>query len=243
MFYTIIQRKILLEFGSDYNMELVIALEMSRLQMIEDRMKQAQAITPDPSSSISNNSNESTDDQLKLAIQLSLQESSKQLQQEEEITASTAVKRSSADIAVDCFLKSLVNHNIDVKSLEVDFGKDYFFKPCNSNEDGRFQISDIHEKGFAFVDVDDFDDDGDELRLKRSHSTGDLCVRRSGRGTRVRINGDEPRYHLDSDHSSQHDDKPEDVAKRILMVPSTKQFVLLQQSYPIESKYMHIYIF
>lgn len=26
--------------GSDYNMELVIALEMSRLQMIEDKMKQ-----------------------------------------------------------------------------------------------------------------------------------------------------------------------------------------------------------
>lgn len=27
----------------DYNMELVIALEMSRLQMIEDKIKQAQA--------------------------------------------------------------------------------------------------------------------------------------------------------------------------------------------------------
>lgn len=217
-------------------MELVIALEMSRLQMIEDRIKQAQAITPDPSSSISNNSNESTDDQLKLAIQLSLQESNRQLQEGETATMATN-KRSSADIAVDCFLKSLANHNIDVKSLEVDFGKDYFFKPCNSNEDGRFQISDIHEKGFAFVD--DFDEE--ELRLKRSHSTGDLCVRRSGRGARVsRANGDEPRYHLDSDHSSQHDDKPEDVARRMLTLPSTsvkaKQFVLLQQSYPEESE-------
>lgn len=212
-------------------MELVIALEMSRLQMIEDRMKQAQAITPDPSSSISNNSNESADDQLKLAIQLSLQESNRQ-------AAETATKRTSADIAVDCFLKSLANHNIDVKNLEVDFGKDYFFKPCNSNEDGRFQISDIHEKGFAFADVDDFDES--DVRLKRSHSTGDLCVRRSGRGTRVRINGDEPRYHLDSDHSSQHEDKPEDVARRMLAMPSTsiraKQFVLLQQSYPEESE-------
>lgn len=208
-------------------MELVIALEMSRLQMIEDRMKQAQAITPDPSSSISN---ESADDQLKLAIQLSLQESNKQTE--------TASKRTSADIAVDCFLKSLANHNIDVKSFEVDFGKDYFFKPCNSNEDGRFQISDIHEKGFAFADVDDFDES--DARLKRSHSTGDLCVRRSGRGARIRVNGDEPRYHLDSDHSSQHEDKPEDVARRILAVPSTsvkaKQFVLLQQSYPEESE-------
>lgn len=215
-------------------MELVIALEMSRLQMIEDRMKQAQAITPDPSSSISNNSNESTDDQLKLAIQLSLQESNKYLQEAENVPA----KRTSADIAVDCFLKSLANHNIDVKSFEVDFGKDYFFKPCNSNEDGRFQISDIHEKGFAFADVDDFDES--DSRLKRSHSTGDLCVRRSGRGTRVRVNGDEPRYHLDSDHSSQHDDKPEDVARRMLAIPSTsvkaKQLVFLQQSYPEESE-------
>lgn len=214
-------------------MELVIALEMSRLQMIEDRMKQAQAITPDQSSSISNNSNESSDDQLKLAIQLSLQESNRQLQE-----AESTNKRSSADIAVDCFLKSLANHNIDVKSLEVDFGNDYLFKPCNSNEDGRFQISDIHEKGFVFVDVDDFDES--DTRLKRSHSTGDLCVRRSGRGTRVRTNGDEPRYHLDSDHSSQHDDKPEDVAKRMLTIPSssmkTKQFVVLQQSYPEESE-------
>lgn len=218
-------------------MELVIALEMSRLQMIEDRMKQAQATTPDPSSSISNISNESTDDQLKLAIQLSLQESSRRLQETDGTTTSTT-KRSSADIAVDCFLKSLANHNIDVKSLEVDFGKDYFFRPCNSNEDGRFQISDIHEKGFVFVDVDDFDEN--ESKLKRSHSTGDLCVRRSGRGARIRTNGDEPRYHLDSDHSSQHDDKPEDVARKMLTIPSTssktKQFILLQQSYPEESE-------
>lgn len=27
------------------------------------------------------------------------------------------------------------------------------------------------------------------------------------------------RYHLDSDHSSQHDDKPEDIAQRILTLP------------------------
>lgn len=102
----------------------------------------------------------------------------------------------------------------------------------------RFQISDIHEKGFTFADVDDYDES--DVKLKRSHSTGDLCVRRSGRGTRVRVVGDEPRYHLDSDHSSQHDDKPEDIARRILALPSTsvrtKQFVLLHHSYPEESK-------
>lgn len=148
-------------------MELVIALEMSRLQMIEDRMKQAQAnaITPDPSSSISNNSNESADDQLKLAIQLSLQEStaaiSKQLQEQDGLPhTSQPYQKSSADITVDYFLKSLANHKIDLQNFEVDVNmlacgdtvwtksdKDCFFKPCNGNEDGRFQISDIHEKG------------------------------------------------------------------------------------------------
>ncbi|KAJ8942883.1 hypothetical protein NQ314_009900 [Rhamnusium bicolor] len=209
---------------SDYSMELIIALEMSRLQMIEDRMKQAQAnvITPDPSSSISNNSNESADDQLKLAIQLSLQEST---------------------AAIDYFLKSLANHKIDLKSLDKfnsENDKELFFRPCKGNEDGRFQISDIHENGFAFEDVDDYEDT--DVRLKRSHSTGDLCVRRNGRGTRIRMNGgDEPRYHLDSDHSSQHEDKPEDMVRRLLALPSTsvrtKQFLLLHTSYPEEDSY------
>lgn len=69
--------------GPDYNVELIIALEMSRLQMIEDQVKQT-PITPDPGSSISSNSNESTDDQLKLAIQLSLQESTKKIRREME---------------------------------------------------------------------------------------------------------------------------------------------------------------
>jgi hypothetical protein len=233
---------IALKTGSDYNMELIIALEMSRLQMIEDRMKQAQAnaITPDPSSSISNNSNESADDQLKLAIQLSLQDSGTT----EEVVQSQPYQKSSADLTVDYFLKSLANHKIDLKSLDVnklntETDRELFFRPCNGNEDGRFQISDIHEKGFAFEDVDDYDDA--DVGLKRSHSTGDLCVRRSGRGTRVRMNGDEPRYHLDSDHSSQHDDKPEDLARKILALPSTsvrtKQFLLLHHTYPEEESY------
>lgn len=94
--------------------------------------------------------------------------------------------------------------------------------------------------GFAFEDTDDYDDT--DIRLKRSHSTGDLCVRRNGRGTRIRMNGgDEPRYHLDSDHSSQHDDKPEDMVRRLLSLPSTsvrtKQFLLLHTSYPEEESY------
>lgn len=134
-------------------MELIIALEMSRLQMIEDRMKQAQAaaavaaaITPDPGSSVSNNSNESIDDQLKLAIQLSLQESNIQPTEE----APRSMQRTNAEITVDYFLKSLANHKIDLKSLDRlgnEGDREFFFRPCKGNEDGTFQISDIHENG------------------------------------------------------------------------------------------------
>ncbi|XP_025831611.1 ankyrin repeat and IBR domain-containing protein 1-like isoform X3 [Agrilus planipennis] len=226
------------KIGSDYNVELVIALEMSRLQMIEDRLKQANtAVTPDPSSSISNNSSESNDDQLKLAIQLSLQDSSGSFSNLSEEETSKSGRRyfskSNADITVDYFLKTLANHQIDLKNLEVDFNmlrndaekmkneREFLFKPCNSgNEDGRFQISDIHENGFTFAD-DDEDFDDNDIRLKRSHSTGDLCIRRSGRRTRTRVPGDESRYHLDSDHSSQHDERPEEIVRKTLTLPSS----------------------
>ncbi|KAF5282513.1 hypothetical protein FQA39_LY04920 [Lamprigera yunnana] len=218
--------------SSDYNMELIIALEMSRLQMIEDRMKQAIAITPDTSSSISNNNIESNDDQLKLAIQLSLQEFSStnpnkvQADQHGVSCSTVPYHKTNADITVDNFLKSLANQKIDFKHLQVNFsmisnegGKDwtegeYFFQRCSGNEDGRFQISDIHENGFTFADEEDYIGN---VRLKRSHSTGDLCVRRINRETQIIIDGDEPRYHLDSDHSIQHDEKPEDAVRKTLV--------------------------
>lgn len=127
-------------------MELVIALEMSRLQMIEDRMKQAQvtnAVTPDPSSSISNNSNESTDDQLKLAIQLSLQESAAatgKLQDQNQYGKEGTYKKSSADLTVDYFLKSLANHKIDFKNLEVPLLNLTVARQCMSYFLGRRQL-------------------------------------------------------------------------------------------------------
>ncbi|XP_060529635.1 ankyrin repeat and IBR domain-containing protein 1-like isoform X2 [Cylas formicarius] len=234
---------------ADYNVELVIALEMSRLQMIEDRMKQAEAnantasivVTPVPSSSISNNSNESSDDQLKLAIYLSLQESatvlSKRVQQQEGEESQQNYQKSNADITVDYFLKSLANHKIDLQALDRfgDPEKDILFRPCKGYEDGRFKISDIHENGFLFGD-EEYDDTS---VLKRCHSTGDLVTRRNRRGAKMRMNGsDEPRYHLDSDHSSQHDEKPEDMVRRFLALPSTsirtKQFLLMQHAHPEE---------
>ncbi|KAF5274146.1 hypothetical protein FQR65_LT04544 [Abscondita terminalis] len=242
------------DFGlpSDYNMELIIALEMSRLQMIEDRMKQAIAITPDASSSISNNSLESNDDQLKLAIQLSLQDFSgtssikvQHADQEGESCSTLPYQKTNADITVDNFLKSLANQKIDLKHLQVNFNVvsgdgakdwsndgDYFFKNCNGNEDGRFQISDIHENGFTFADDEDYIGN---VRLKRSHSTGDLCVRRINREPQIVMGGDEPQYHLDSDHSIQHDDKPEDVGRKTL-APSSR-FQLKRQVYPREKNF------
>ncbi|KAB0801262.1 hypothetical protein PPYR_02047 [Photinus pyralis] len=243
--------------SSDYNVELIIALEMSRLQMIEDRMKQAITITPDASSSAPNSNVETNDDQLKLAIQLSLQDfsgnnTSKPPRLEQEASCTTrSYQKTSADITVDNFLKSLANQKIDFKQLEVnlslmnsdcakDWTKDeneYFFKPCNGNEDGRFQISDIHENGFTFADEDDFVAD---IRLKRSHSTGDLCVRKANRDARARMDGEEPRYHLDSDHSIQHDEKPEDVGRKAVATNAAeraKQCRFLNQTHPEEKYY------
>lgn len=222
--------------NDDYNVELVIALEMSRLQMIEDRMKQQQnkqnreelTISPKPF-----NKEQTTDDQLKLAIQLSLQETNDANGNAND-NANTTYQKTNADLTVDCFLKSLANHKFDLRSIGSDhWGRKerdtLLFKPCIGKEDGRFRISDIHEHGFGLLDTDDYYEEqvDDVSTLRRSRSTGDLFVRRSSR-TRIRINN-EPRYHLDSDHSSQHDDKPEDVGRRLGKpnVGKSKQQILM----------------
>ncbi|XP_066249800.1 ankyrin repeat and IBR domain-containing protein 1-like [Euwallacea similis] len=227
----------------DYNVELIIALEMSRLQMIEDQVKQSDRtpITPDPGSSISTNSNESADDQLKLAIHLSLQESTakirREMEQREFEERINGYQKTNADLTVDYFLKSLANHKIDLKTLDrLETDRDVVFRSCKGNEDGRFMISDIHENGGYIFGHDEYED---LSSLKRCHSTGDLCARRTYKGPLTRMNGaDEPRYHLDSDHSSQHDEKPEDMVRRFLAVPSTsvktRQFLLLQHPHPEE---------
>ncbi|XP_050293473.1 ankyrin repeat and IBR domain-containing protein 1-like [Anthonomus grandis grandis] len=222
----------------DYNVELIIALEMSRLQMIEDQVRQSEhtPVTPDPGSSISTNSNESTDDQLKLAIHLSLQESTakirREMEQREMEERINGYQKTNADLTVDYFLKSLANHKIDLKALErMEPDREVVFRSCKGNEDGRFKISDIHENGYIFGN-----DDYDEMSsLKRCHSTGDICPRRTRKGPLTRMNGtDEPRYHLDSDHSSQHEEKPEDMVRRYLALPSTsirtKQFLLFHNA-------------
>ncbi|ENN79421.1 hypothetical protein YQE_04065, partial [Dendroctonus ponderosae] len=120
-------------------------------------------------------------------------------------------QKTSADLTVDYFLKSLANHKIDLKSLDrLEPDRDTVFRSCRGNQDGTFKISDIHENGYTFGN----DDYEDLSSLKRCHSTGDLCAGRTRKGPLTRMNGaDEPRYHLDSDHSSQHDEKPEDLVR------------------------------
>ena len=196
------------------------------------------------------------DHQLKLAIQLSLQETTKRIAKstsadpsigssvcaEEHSSSDTNVitdaapktdddentdltsliyQKTSADLTVDCFLKSLAGRQIDIKNLnpgpnlfspedgsegsEVMWGcgvnksladKELLigcgFKPCVA-EDGRFEIGDIHENG-CFNDVDEYDEKDSHL-LKRSHSTGDLCTRgrRGPLHGGVVGSGDEPR--------------------------------------------------
>nr|CAD7260701.1 unnamed protein product [Timema shepardi] len=275
---------------TDHNMDLVIALEMSRLQMIEDEMKKRQKAAEEesktsensgqPSSSVASTTKVMDDQQMKLAIQLSLQESTKRVAMLHSATAigdaslipqikttinaggdnlianddssditSPAYHKTNADLTVDYFLKSLAGRQIDLKnfnsginmfspeehsdSSEVVWGcglsktladKELIgcgFKPCVA-EDGRFEIGDIHENG-RFNDIDEYDE-ADSRLLKRSHSTGDLCTR--GRRSQRHdggASGDEPRYHLDSDHSSQHEEKPEDIVKRILAHPASSK--------------------
>ncbi|KAL1501925.1 hypothetical protein ABEB36_007156 [Hypothenemus hampei] len=227
----------------DYNVELIIALEMSRLQMIEDQVKHSSTartpITPDPGSSVSTNSNESADDQLKLAIHLSLQESTAKIRKElEQKEMERVYQNAGADLSVDYFLKSLASHKIDLKTLESE--REVMFRPCKGNEDGRFKISDIHENGYIFGS-DEYDDFNS---LKRCHSTGDLCMKKTRKSPLMRMNGtDEPRYHLDSDHSSQHEEKPEDMVMRFLALPSNsirakqQQFLLLHQRPPPEEEF------
>ncbi|XP_054276599.1 uncharacterized protein LOC128995607 [Macrosteles quadrilineatus] len=222
---------------ADYNMDLVIALEMSRLQMIEDEMKQRQqnqehketeTSPPGPSTESTEGSRGGGDEQLNLAIQLSLQQGSEQ--------SSAEYQKTNADLTVDYLKVWLVRRDIDVQNLDETEGCEVIsppqdtiwasktsdkeilsgWKPPYVAEDGHFEIGDIHEKGL-YNDPDEFNSEMDARLLKRSHSTGDLVMRRGRLSTRT----EEPRYHLDSDHSSQHEERPEELARRILALPAS----------------------
>ena len=122
-------------------MDLVIALEMSRLQLIEDEVrKQHRANQPGTSSELEQQQQQqpssrsaeefSEEAQLRLAIHLSLEESRRN-------QSATEVD----DASVDTFMKSLTKHELknfylesdhseskeELKSWKTLFGKEFFF--------------------------------------------------------------------------------------------------------------------
>ncbi|XP_066909118.1 ankyrin repeat and IBR domain-containing protein 1 [Halyomorpha halys] len=160
----------------DDNMELVIALEMSRLQMIEDQVKKR---LREESLSSQDSSIVNGDAELALAIQLSL-------------TAGES-RRNQRDFTVDSFLRSLAGIDLRQQHTHLAIPK-LLARP---GEEGRFEIGEVHTSGVYCPP------DNDICRPRRSRSTGDLA------------RPQEPRYHLDSDHSS-HDERPEEAVKRLL---------------------------
>lgn len=152
---------------------------------------------------------------LKLAIHLSLQESKKppvvcsacvsSLRTPSPLSSSEG---NSVDVSVDSFLKSLAacdsNGRWSAQLLDSDT---ICFRthPTRTGgvEDGRFEIGEIHENGGRFIRGRS-DEPPDERAMRRSHSTGDLCTRVSTATA-----------YFDSNHS-QHEERPEEVARRNL---------------------------
>ncbi|KAK6633139.1 hypothetical protein RUM43_012883 [Polyplax serrata] len=195
---------------NDDNMDLIIALEMSRLQMIEDTIKRENQSFNKPNTSVSVTQTESDVD-LNKAIELSIRQQKNDIGVTTEDVPALATnlnyfRKTNEDMTIDYFLKTLAGQSLHDIEQNSDSGeKDLaIFRP-HRTEDGRFEISDIHETCFH-------QEDKDEQCLRRVRSTGDLC-HKEGKKDQFR---EESRYHLDSDHSSQHDDKPEDIAQRIL---------------------------
>ncbi|KAF6197613.1 hypothetical protein GE061_008579 [Apolygus lucorum] len=176
---------VLVSAARDENVDLAIALEMSRLQMLEDQIlrlnDQSGAGTSQPGTNI----HDQVDPELNLAIERSLQDSVK-------------------NETVDSFLKSLSGRTLEVDPPSVS-SSDSWSKTVkdlrSQKEDGRFRVGDVHQLG-VFL--------GSEMTysLTRSHSTGDLCRRRG----RLLLR-EEPRYHLDSDHSWVHIARPEQLPR------------------------------
>ncbi|XP_073992542.1 ankyrin repeat and IBR domain-containing protein 1-like isoform X3 [Rhodnius prolixus] len=138
----------------DENVELVIALEMSRLQMIEDtmKMKLKERDFPKFESTEDNDKDDSDTAELGLAIEMSLKDSDK-------------------DTTVENFLRSLEGKSLEIKSdvQHLTWGRTMRDFSGRRADDGRFRISEVHQN-CVYPDIDP----ENSLRLNRSHSTGDL---------------------------------------------------------------------
>ncbi|BET02792.1 IBR [Nesidiocoris tenuis] len=188
---------VLVSASRDENVDLAIALEMSRLQMLEDQMLRLNGPSGSPEVAPEVTLQDQVDPELNLAIERSLQDSVK-------------------NETVDTFLKSLDGKNLDVESgrKSTTSGWNRTAKDIRSQkEDGRFRVGDVHQLGVFIGGTDALN-----YSLTRSHSTGDLC-RRKGR----LVLRDEPRYHLDSDHSWVHVARPEELPRTCRLRPKLSE--------------------
>ncbi|XP_059475498.1 ankyrin repeat and IBR domain-containing protein 1-like [Neocloeon triangulifer] len=218
------------------DVDLVIALEMSRLQMIEDQMKKQQremreGLAGTSASSaisiptVSTQKAEGDDSLLKLAIHLSLQENKSQ---KTPIVCSACVSSlrtpsplsndnsSSVDVTVDSFLKSLAA--CDLETFDATISRRWNARLVEDSDSTTICFQSHHRGGgmedgrFEIGEIHEnggrfTEDDATASKvMRRSHSTGDLCTKP------VAVPSCS---YFDSDHSH-HDDKPEELARRNL---------------------------
>nr|XP_053654000.1 uncharacterized protein LOC128703390 [Cherax quadricarinatus] len=235
--------------GCDSSMELLIALEMSRLQMIEDEARrrlswlqehsreQGWDSTIDPTTLQGCSGVGGAGATLAtniLGYDVSYGGSRVGVGQAEasawprpDITeGATSYQPTSAEIAVDYFLKKLANKEISLRNLNVD--KDWerkadknllcFPKVANEVEDGHFEYGDLHENGHLLISGHSTDLRRD---LRRSQSLGDLK------------NSEEPECMIDSDHV--HQDHPEETARLRLAKPKQESIDMESESGDVEN--------
>ncbi|XP_076060868.1 uncharacterized protein LOC143036865 [Oratosquilla oratoria] len=245
--------------GCDSNMELLIALEMSRLQMIEDEARRrlswlqehsrdqrwdkntdreagrvdsssASGIGCVPSSS-SNCSLTSPVEGLEKGFPPDLDDHNSHMGGAEggstSPMASTSCQPTSAEIAVDYFLKKLASKEISLRNLNTEKGweskadKDLICFPkvaANEVEDGRFEYGDIHENGHLLSSSTSSDTRRD---LRRSQSLGDLK------------DLTDQELMIDSDHA--HQDHPEEIARLRLSKPKMASLDVESEGGDVES--------
>ncbi|CAB3364276.1 Hypothetical predicted protein [Cloeon dipterum] len=217
------------------DVDLVIALEMSRLQMIEDQMKKQQremqeglaGTSSAPTVSASSKASQKSEDDslLRLAIHLSLQENKSQ---KTPVVCSACVSSlrtpsplsndnsSSVDVTVDSFLKSLAA--CDLETFDATLHRRWNAKLLEDSDSTMICFQSHHRTGMedGRFEIGEIHENGgrfigeDDAHLakvmRRSHSTGDLCTKPTTIPTCS---------YFDSDHSH-HDDKPEELARRNL---------------------------
>ncbi|RXG51699.1 Ankyrin repeat and IBR domain-containing protein 1 [Armadillidium vulgare] len=249
--------------GCDSNMELLIALEMSRLQMIEDEARRRQSWLQERSrehqreeqqfwsqtlphklhrsrnhmgASACNlmGSVDDTREEYRENAYASCESGSSGISNPNDISGhhcqnlSSSIPQeshghssqqlSSAEIAVDYFLKKLANNEISLRNLNVDSEADHktekdllcFPKKPPRTEDGRFEYGELHENSYllSFLPLTDMQEFRRDFR--RSLSLGDLTDHSSDLEMR-----------LDSDHA--HQDYPEASSKLHLTNPLSNQ--------------------